>query len=47
MFCHEKATGLKAIIAIHDTTLKLALGGFRVWPYLSEDEAVIDALRLA
>ena len=47
VFCHDKATGLKAIIAIHDTTLGPALGGCRMWPYASEDEAVIDALRLA
>ena len=47
VFCHDKATGLRAIIAIHDTTLGPALGGCRMYPYASEDEAVIDALRLA
>ena len=46
-FSHDKATGLKAIIAIHDTTLGPALGDCRMWPYASEEEAVIDALRLA
>ena len=38
--------GLRAFIAIHDTTLGPALGGVRVWPYATEDEAVMDALRL-
>ena len=47
VFCHDKATGLRAIIAIHDTTLGPALGGCRMWPYNTEDEAVTDALRLA
>jgi leucine dehydrogenase len=47
VFCHDKATGLRAIIAIHDTTLGPALGGCRMYPYASEDDAVVDALRLA
>lgn len=47
VFCHDKASGLKAIIAIHDTTLGPALGGCRMWTYASEDAAVEDALRLA
>lgn len=47
VFCHDEATGLRAIIAIHDTTLGPALGGCRMWPYNTEDEAVTDALRLA
>jgi leucine dehydrogenase len=47
VFCHDKATGLRAIITIHDTTLGPALGGCRMYPYASEDEAVVDALRLA
>jgi leucine dehydrogenase len=47
VFCHDQATGLRAIIAIHDTTLGPALGGCRMWPYGTEDEAVTDALRLA
>ncbi|HEY8393292.1 MAG TPA: Glu/Leu/Phe/Val dehydrogenase dimerization domain-containing protein [Thermaerobacter sp.] len=47
VFCHDKYSGLKAIIAIHDTTLGPALGGCRMWPYASEEEAIIDALRLA
>ncbi|ADU51264.1 leucine dehydrogenase [Thermaerobacter marianensis DSM 12885] len=47
VFCYDRATGLKAIIAIHDTTLGPALGGCRMWPYASEEEAIVDALRLA
>jgi glutamate dehydrogenase/leucine dehydrogenase len=47
VFCHDQATGLRAIIAIHDTTLGPALGGCRMWPYRTEEEAVTDALRLA
>lgn len=47
LFCHDRATGLKAIIAIHDTTLGPALGGTRMWPYASEAEALNDVLRLS
>lgn len=47
VFCQDKASGLKAIIAIHDTTLGPALGGTRMWPYASEEEAIVDVLRLA
>ena len=47
VFCQDKATGLRAIIAIHDTTLGPALGGCRMYPYASEDEAIVDVLRLA
>ncbi|WP_041424172.1 Glu/Leu/Phe/Val dehydrogenase dimerization domain-containing protein [Thermosediminibacter oceani] len=47
IFNYDKTTGLKAIIAIHDTTLGPALGGCRMWPYETEDEALIDAMRLA
>lgn len=47
VFCHDSVSGLKAIIAIHDTTLGPALGGTRMWTYSTEDEAIIDALRLA
>lgn len=46
-FCHDKETGLKAIIAIHDTTLGPALGGCRMWDYKSEAEALVDVLRLS
>ena len=47
VFCQDKQSGLKAIIAIHDTTLGPALGGTRMWTYESEEAAIIDALRLA
>lgn len=47
VFCHDKVSGLKAIIAIHDTTLGPALGGLRMWNYASDEEALIDALRLS
>lgn len=47
IFCQHKQTKLKAIIAIHDTTLGPALGGVRMWDYNSEEEALGDALRLA
>jgi leucine dehydrogenase len=47
VFCHDKATGLRAIIAVHDTTLGPALGGCRMYPYPSEEEAIVDVLRLA
>ena len=47
VFCHNKDAGLKAIIAIHNTVLGPALGGTRMWPYQSEDEALNDVLRLS
>ena len=47
VFCNDKETGLKAIIAIHDTTLGPALGGTRMWNYASEEEALEDVLRLS
>ncbi len=47
LFCQDEVSGLKAIIAIHDTTLGPALGGTRMWTYESEDAAIEDALRLA
>jgi leucine dehydrogenase len=47
VFCHDPASGLKAIIAIHDRTLGPACGGCRMWPYASEDAAIADALRLS
>src|SRR6476646_651626 len=45
--CHDKASGYRGIIAIHDTTLGPALGGTRFWNYASDEDAVVDALRLA
>ena len=47
VLCHDKSTGYRGIIAIHDTTLGPALGGTRFWNYATEDEAITDALRLA
>ena len=45
--CHDQKSGLHALIAIHDTTLGPSLGGMRMWPYASEDEALFDVLRLS
>ena len=39
--------GLKAFVAIHDTTLGPALGGVRFWPHKTEDDALMDVLRLS
>ena len=47
VFCHSKDAGLKAIIAIHNSTLGPALGGLRMWPYHTEQEAIDDVLRLS
>lgn len=46
-FCFDATTGLRAIIAVHNTRLGKALGGCRMWPYASEAEALTDALRLS
>lgn len=47
IYCHDKTVGLKAIIAIHNTSLGPALGGTRMWDYKHEDDALIDVLRLS
>ncbi|MCA9541487.1 MAG: Glu/Leu/Phe/Val dehydrogenase, partial [Myxococcales bacterium] len=47
IFCHDETTGLRAIIAIHDTTLGPALGGTRMWTYANDGAALEDALRLS
>jgi len=47
LFVNEPEFGLRAIIAIHNTTLGPALGGCRMWPYASEQEAIRDVLRLS
>lgn len=47
VYCHDEATGLKAIIGIHNTVLGPALGGTRMWDYATEEEAAIDVLRLS
>jgi leucine dehydrogenase len=47
VFCNDNATGLKAIIAIHNTVLGPSLGGTRMWHYNNEMEALNDVLRLS
>lgn len=47
VFFQDKASGLKAIVGIHSTTLGPALGGCRMWPYKDESEAFRDVLRLS
>lgn len=46
-FYHDRQSGLKAIIAVHDTTLGPALGGCRMWAYGSDADALTDVLRLS
>ncbi len=46
-FCYDKVSGLRSIIAIHNTSLGPALGGTRMWPYQSEEAMLDDALRLS
>lgn len=46
-FCHDRTTGLRAVIAIHSTVLGPALGGVRFRQYTAEDDAVEDVLRLS
>lgn len=47
VFCNDPITGLRCIIAIHNTVLGPALGGTRMWNYASEAEAIYDVLRLS
>ncbi|MFA6409713.1 MAG: Glu/Leu/Phe/Val dehydrogenase, partial [Gammaproteobacteria bacterium] len=47
VFCQDHATGLKAIIAIHNTQLGPALGGCRMYPYSKIEDAIEDVLRLS
>ena len=47
VFCQDRASGLKAIIAVYSTALGPALGGTRFYPYASEDAAVEDVLKLS
>ncbi|MFI8438441.1 Leu/Phe/Val dehydrogenase [Streptomyces sp. NPDC079020] len=47
VICQDRATSLKAVIAIHSTALGPALGGTRFYPYASEEAAVADALNLS
>ncbi len=47
MYFHDRHSGLKGIICIHNTALGPALGGTRVWEYEDEEAAVLDVMRLA
>ncbi len=47
VLCQDRASGLRAVIAIHSTALGPALGGTRFYPYATEEEAVADALNLS
>ena len=47
VFCSDEASGLKAIIAVHNTNLGPAVGGCRMWDYTSDEEALVDVLRLS
>ena len=47
VFCYDRESGLRAIIAIHSTAMGPARGGTRYTAYDSEEEALEDALRLA
>jgi leucine dehydrogenase len=47
VICNDTSAGYRGIIAIHSTTLGPALGGTRFWNYASDEEAIVDALRLA
>ena len=47
VYCHDRATGLRAIVAIHSTALGPSLGGTRFYPYPDDDAALTDVLRLS
>ena len=47
VYCSDAASGLKAIIAVHSTKLGAAVGGCRMWDYASDEEALVDVLRLS
>jgi leucine dehydrogenase len=47
VICNDTSAGYRGIIAIHSTTLGPALGGTRFWQYATDEEAIVDALRLA
>ncbi len=47
LYCYDQKTGLKAIIAVHNTNLGPSLGGTRMWMYSNEQEALHDVLRLS
>ena len=47
VLCQDSASGYRGIVAIHSTVLGPALGGTRFWSYATDEDAVVDALRLA
>jgi leucine dehydrogenase len=47
VLCQDSASGYRGIIAVHSTVLGPALGGTRFWNYATDEEAIVDALRLA
>jgi leucine dehydrogenase len=47
LVCRDRDSGLRAIIAVHDTTLGPGLGGIRMWTYANDDAALTDVLRLS
>ncbi len=47
VYCHDPASGLRAIIALHSTVLGPGLGGTRFYPYANEHDALVDVCRLA
>jgi len=47
VYMHDRSSGLKGLICIHNTVLGPALGGTRIWDYACEEDAVLDVLRLA
>ncbi len=47
VFCNDRASGLRAIVAIHSTALGPGLGGTRFYPYASTDDAIVDVLNLS
>ena len=47
LFVNNEKAGLRAIIAIHNTNLGPAIGGCRLFPYASYDDALFDVLRLS
>jgi leucine dehydrogenase len=47
VFAAERDVGLRLIVAVHSTALGPALGGIRFWHYDSEEDALVDVLRLS
>ena len=47
VFCNDDKIGLKAIIGIHNTVLGPAIGGTRMWDYISDEEALNDVINLS